>query len=247
MSSGFEEMVVLVTGAASGIGARTVERLAASGAHVVACDLRGLEQPRQNVDVFKFDVTDEQAWENASAQTLLRFGRLDGLVNCAGVIVMANVVDTSLSDFRRLMAINVEGTFLGMKYAMRAMLPKGEGSIVNVSSTGGIVGSPGVSAYSASKGAVRLMTKSVALEAIAAGSRIRVNSLHPSVTDTPMLDSIIEQLRGTTDRHQMRRAVPGGLLATADDIVDSILFLLSAQSRFINGTELVVDNGFTAQ
>jgi NAD(P)-dependent dehydrogenase (short-subunit alcohol dehydrogenase family) len=248
MSADFANTAVLVTGAASGIGARTAERLAQSGAAVLACDINRPRQLPSDVEFFELDVTDEQGWVRACAHALGRFGRIDALVNCAGIIVMGNVIDTSLADFRRVMAVNVEGTFLGMKHVLRAMLPRGNGSIVNVSSTAGIAGSPGASAYCASKGAVRLMTKAVALEAIAAGSRIRVNSLHPALTETPMVDSIVQQLGGGSElRRQLQNSLPGGRLAAIDDIVDAILFLVSDRSTFMNGSELVVDNGFTAQ
>jgi NAD(P)-dependent dehydrogenase (short-subunit alcohol dehydrogenase family) len=248
MNSSVERLAVLVTGAASGIGARTVARLKQSGADVLACDIVPPAAQAGIGNFFKLDVTDEVQWVAACAELVERHGRFDALVNCAGIIVMGNAVDTSLADFRRVMSVNVEGTFLGMKHAMRAMLQRGHGSIVNLSSTAGIAGAPGASAYCASKGAVRLMTKAVALEAIAAGSRIRVNSLHPALTETPMVDNIVRQLGGGADlRRQMQTSLPGGRLATTDDIVDAIMFLISDQSKFMNGSELVVDNGFTAQ
>jgi NAD(P)-dependent dehydrogenase (short-subunit alcohol dehydrogenase family) len=239
--------VVVITGAASGIGARAAERFSQDGMTVVACDVKRPAQ-RTDVEFIELDVTDERGWEAACAQVLERHGCIDALVNCAGIILMGNVVDTSQADFRRVMAVNVEGTFLGMKHVMRAMLQKGSGSIVNLSSTAGIAGSPGAGAYCASKGAVRLLTKAVALEAIAAGSRIRVNSLHPALTATPMVDSIVQQLGGgAAVRRQIESVLPGGRLASTDNIVDAIAFLISDQSSFVNGSELVVDNGFTAQ
>lgn len=248
MNSDVEKLAVLVTGAASGIGARTVARLKQCGADVLACDIVNPAAQDAIGNFFKLDVTDEVQWVAACAELTERHGRFDALVNCAGIIVMGNAVDTSLADFRRVMSVNVEGTFLGMKHAMRAMLQRGHGSIVNLSSTAGIAGAPGASAYCASKGAVRLMTKAVALEAIAAGSRIRVNSLHPALTETPMVDNIVRQLGGGADlRRQMQTSLPGGRLATTDDIVDAIMFLISDRSIFMNGSELVVDNGFTAQ
>ena len=246
MTSG--NWVVMITGAASGIGARAVERFSLERMTVIACDVKKPTTQRSNVEFIELDVTDERGWEAACAQVLERHGRIDALVNCAGIIVMGNIVDTSQADFRRVMAINVEGTFLGMKHVMRAMLQKGDGSIVNLSSTAGIAGSPGAGAYCASKGAVRLLTKAVALEAIAARSRIRVNSLHPALTATPMVDNIVQQLGGGVEvRQQIESVLPGGRLATTDNIVDAIAFLISDQSTFMNGSELVVDNGFTAQ
>ncbi len=244
----FDEAVILITGAASGIGRRAVERFAEAGATVVAGDIAAVPTPRPDSDYVHLDVADEADWQKVMSHTLERFGRLDALINCAGIVLMANVVDTTVPDFRRVMAINVEGTFLGMKHAMRAMLGRGVGSIVNVSSAAGLVGSPGASAYCASKGAVRLMTKAVALEAIAAGTRIRINSLHPGLTETPMVEKIMHQLGGAKElRGQLESMLPAGRLASPDDIVDGMMFLISNQSSFINGAELVVDNGFTAQ
>jgi NAD(P)-dependent dehydrogenase (short-subunit alcohol dehydrogenase family) len=240
--------VVMITGASSGIGARAAERFAQAGMKVAACDIGKPPAARANLAFIELDVTNERAWEAACAQVLSDHGRIDALVNCAGIVVMGNIVDTRLEDFRRVMAVNVEGTFLGLKHVMRVMLRQGSGSIVNLSSTAGIAGSPGAGAYCASKGAVRLLTKAVALEAIAAGSRVRVNSLHPALTATPMVDDIVKQLGGGADiRQQLQSVLPGGRLASPDDIVDAIEFLVSDRSQFMNGSELVVDNGFTAQ
>jgi len=244
----FKGTVLMVTGASSGIGLRAVERFAEEGALVIACDIAAPINPRTDVTYIRLDVTDESGWETALAQTIERFRRLDALINCAGIVLMGNVVDLQLTAFKRIMAINAEGTFLGMKHAMRAMLPAGRGSIVNVSSIAGINGSPGASAYCASKGAVRMMTKAVALEAIAAGSLIRVNSIHPGLTDTPLIDRVTEQLGGGEEiLAQLRTTLPGGRMANTDQIVDGLMFLVSERSAFCNGSELVIDNGYTAQ
>lgn len=245
--TGFDGMVIVVTGGASGIGRRAVDRFAQAGVTVVACDIAKIDAP-PGVLARRLDVTDEADWELTIGDVMSAHGRLDALVNAAGIILMGNAVDTTLTNFRRIMAVNVEGTFLGMKHAMRAMLPSGSGSIINLSSAAGLVGSPGACAYCASKGAVRLMTKSAALEAIAAGTKIRVNAIYPGLTDTPMVDSIVTQMGGGDEaRQQLYAAMPRSRLATADDVVDSIMFLASDMSQFINGAELVVDNGLTAQ
>lgn len=238
--------VIVVTGAASGIGARTVERLLAAGASVIAADRVATDRPATVGAVF--DVTDESGWQALAAQVVERFGRIDGLVNCAGVIRMGSIVDLSLADFRTVMSVNVEGVFLGMKHVLPAMLATGSGAVVNLSSTAGIAGAAGAGAYCASKGAVRLLSKSAALEAIAAGGKVRVNSLHPAMTETPMVADIVRQLGGDAGiEDQMRALQPSGNFIPADAVVDGILFLLSDRSSFMNGTELVVDNGFTAQ
>ena len=145
MSGDFIGKVVAITGAASGIGRRAVERFAADGATVIALDIAGLPTVA-GVTARRLDVTSEDDWQALFAWLLPLHGRIDVLVNCAGIIRMGSVADTSLADFRAVMAVNVEGTFLGTKHAMRAMLPAGEGAIVNLSSTAGIAASPGAAA-----------------------------------------------------------------------------------------------------
>ncbi len=247
MPGDFIGKVVVITGAASGIGRRAVERFAADGATVIALDIAGLPTVA-GVTARRLDVTSEDDWQALFAWLLPLHRRIDVLVNCAGIIRMGSVADTSLADFRAVMAVNVEGTFLGTKHAMLAMLPAGEGAIVNLSSTAGIAASPGAAAYCASKGAVRMLSKVAALDAIAAGTRVRVNSLHPAMTNTPMIDKIIDQLGGdATTRDAFAAIQPSGRFAQPDDIVDAIMYLASDRAGFVNGSELVVDNGFTAQ
>ena len=237
---------MLVTGAASGIGRRTAERLVADGALVHGADLAPMAI--EGVFAHVLDVTREEDWQALIESIVSQHGRLDGLVNAAGVIRMGSTVETTIEDFRLVMAVNVEGTFLGCKHAMRAMQPHGTGSIVNISSTAGLCGSPGAAAYTASKGAVRLLTKTTALEAIALPSRIRVNSVHPALTNTPMADAIVEQLGGSGEiRQSLSDLMPSGRLAEPDEIASAILFLLSDEASYMNGSELVIDNGFTAQ
>lgn len=244
----FTHKVIIVTGAASGIGQRTAKRLASEGATVVACDMNAITCTDAGITPRRLDVTREDDWRDTVEWVMANYGRLDGLVNAAGIIRMGNVVDSTLDDFRLMMAVNVEGTFLGCKYALRAMRDAGEGSIVNLSSTAGLCGAAGAAAYCASKGAVRLLTKSVALEAIAIPSRVRVNSVHPAMTDTPMAQAIVDQLGGAEEvREAMRAMMPSGRFATVDEIASAILFLLSDEASYMNGSEMVVDNGFSAQ
>lgn len=246
MSADFFGRVIIVTGAASGIGAATCEALVSARATVVAID-----QADVTADVthkISMSVTDEQAWAEAVAATLAMFDRIDGLVNCAGIIRLAPVTDMALDDFRASMQVNVEGPFLSMKHVLPAMYRQRRGSVVNISSTAGIAGSGGASAYCASKAAVRLLSKAVALEALAQHSGVRVNSLHPAMTETPMVKDIVAQLGGGADTEaQMRALQPSGSFIPVSAVVDAILFLLSDASAYINGTEFLVDNGFTAQ
>lgn len=246
MDGRFNGKVMLVTGAASGIGRRTAERLIAEGALVHGADLAPITIA--GVTAHRLDVTSEADWQALIESIASKHGRLDGLVNAAGVIRMGTTAETTIEDFRLVMAVNVEGTFLGCKHAMRVMQRQGIGSIVNMSSTAGLCGSPGAAAYTASKGAVRLLTKTTALEAIALPSRIRVNSVHPALTNTPMADAIVEQLGGSGEiRQALSDLMPSGRLAEPDEIASAILFLLSDEASYMNGSELVIDNGFTAQ
>jgi NAD(P)-dependent dehydrogenase (short-subunit alcohol dehydrogenase family) len=238
--------VVIVTGAASGIGAATVASLHEAGATVVAIDREAVTAPAAHT--ICMNVTDEAAWIAAASITLQRFQRVDGLVNCAGIIRMASLTDMTLEDFRLSMQVNVEGPFLAMKHVLPAMYRQQAGSIVNLSSTAGIAASPGAAAYCASKGAVRLLSKAAALEAIAARTGVRVNSLHPAMTETPMVKDIVAQLGGDeATEEQMRALQPSGAFIPVSAVVDAILFLLSDASAYVNGTEFIVDNGFTAQ
>lgn len=246
MDGRFNGKVMLVTGAASGIGRRTAERLLAEGALVHGADLAPITIA--GVTAHRLDVTSEADWQALIESVAGQHGRLDGLVNAAGVIRMGTTAETTIEDFRLVMAVNVEGTFLGCKHAIRLMQRQGIGSIVNMSSTAGLCGSPGAAAYTASKGAVRLLTKTTALEAIALPSRIRVNSVHPALTNTPMADAIVEQLGGSGEiRQALSDLMPSGRLAEPDEIASAILFLLSDEASYMNGSELVIDNGFTAQ
>ncbi|MGE3744968.1 MAG: SDR family NAD(P)-dependent oxidoreductase [Sphingomonadaceae bacterium] len=241
-----DRQVVIVTGAASGIGAATTAALTAAGTLVVAIDRDEPSAPAAKR--IRMNVTEEQDWIKAAEQTLTQFGRIDGLVNCAGVIRMAPIITMALADFRLTLQVNVEGPFLAMKYVLPTMYRQGRGSVVNISSTAGIAGAAGASAYCASKGAVRLLSKAVALEALTGDTGVRVNSLHPGMTDTPMVKEIVSQLGGNAETEdEMRALQPSGDFVPTAAVVDAILFLLSDASRFINGTELVVDNGFTAQ
>jgi 3(or 17)beta-hydroxysteroid dehydrogenase len=238
--------VALVTGGASGIGRATAVRLADVGFRVVVSDVDpGGQQVVAAIAGAVFvehDVTDESSWERAIATVLDTHGRLDVLVNNAGISYVRAVADTTLADWRALMAVNLDGVFLGTKHGVRAMRRHGEGgSIVNVSSAAGLIGSPLSSAYCASKGGVRLLTKAVALEC--AAEAIRVNSVHPGAVRTPIWGKV-----GV--RPELEAAVgaasPLGRMAEPEEIADAILYLASDASRYVTGSELAIDGGFTA-
>jgi 3(or 17)beta-hydroxysteroid dehydrogenase len=245
--------VALITGGASGIGLAAANLLLEEGAKVVLTDREqavsaaALAPLRQRASIRSLDVTREDDWITVTDAVAAEFGRLDIVVNCAGVALLGDVEATTLDDWRALMAVNLDGTFLGCKHAVRVMKERGGGSIVNMSSVAGIIGAANLAAYSASKGGVRLLTKSVALHCARRGYNIRCNSVHPSFAETPMLRSMIERAR---DPQKMAascaNAAPLGRLAQPIEIARTILFLASDESAFTTGAEMVVDGGLTA-
>lgn len=248
--------VAIVTGASLGLGRAAATMLAREGARVVLTDLRreeGADLADQLVSsggeaiFLPHDVSSEDDWKRVVASAVNRFGGLDVLVNNAGVALSANVEDTTLEQWRRLMSINLDGVFLGLKYAIAAMKNRG-GSIINLSSIEGIVGDPNLAAYNASKGGVRLLTKSAALSCAKAGYRIRVNSIHPGYIDTPMVTAFAE---AQPDPRATREAIaalhPLGHIGEPDDIAYGVIYLASEESKFVTGAELVIDGGYTAQ
>ena len=243
--------VALITGAASGIGRATAALFHREGAKVAATDRNeaGLEGARRTTRISPLaqDVTDEARWREVVDAVVARFGLLDILVNSAGIAALGNIETTTLSDFRRLNAVNAEGVFLGCREAVRAMKATG-GSIVNLSSVAGIIGDASSLAYCASKGAVRLLTKSAALHCARAGYGIRVNSVHPSFAETPM---VLEGIAKAKDPERVRaglmRAAPMGRMGRAEEVANTILFLASDESSFTTGAEFMVDGGLTAQ
>lgn len=243
----------MVTGGASGIGLATAGLLADEGAGVVVTDrdasrCDGAKAALGSCASFRaLDVTREDDWIAVTDAVVSEFGRLDILVNNAGVVLLKDIEATSLDEWRDLMAVNLDGVFLGCKHAIRVMKDRRGGSIINMSSIAGIVGHGGLAAYSASKGGVRLLTKSVALHCARRGYNIRCNSVHPSFVDTPMLQSMFASAR---DPQKMAKsysaAAPLGRLAQPIEIARAVLFLASDESAFTTGAELVVDGGATA-
>ena len=247
--------VALVTGAASGIGRATAQVLAAEGARVMVTDVNEsdgqtvTEAIGESARFLALDVTEELQWEDAISQSLAAFGGLDIVVNNAGIAHISPLEDTTLDDWRRVMAVNLEGTFLGVKHGIRAMKERG-GSIINVSSAGGIVGSPMIAGYNASKGGVRLLTKCAALECAQLGYQIRVNSVHPGAIDTPPVVGIMQSVAGVdadTAREMVSKMQPVGRMGEPIEIAYGILFLASDESLFMTGSEFVIDGGMTAQ
>ena len=244
--------VAMLTGAAGGIGRAAALRFAQEGASIVVTDidLNGARSVADEIQAaggramaLAHDVGCEAQWAQVASATLEAFGTVDVLFNNAGIFVLKPLVETTLEEWNRLMAINVTGVFLGMKHVMPLMARAGKGSVINVSSVAGLVGSPRSAMYSASKGAVRAMTKAAALEFAVRG--VRVNSIHPGLIDTAMAD----YASGTAGRSKQdlgQLMSPMGRLGTADEVGGLALFLASDDSSYMNGAELVLDGGFTA-
>ncbi len=250
MTGRLEEKVVIVTGGASGIGRGTAEVLAREGARVVITDVNealGDEAAKAiggDALFLRHDVADEASWQSVIAATVDRFGRLDVLVNNAGIIEVADIENTTVEQLRRVLAVNTEGVFLGCKHAIPAMRASGGGSIVNISSTAGLVGTPPFAAYSASKGAVRALTKTVAAHCQQKGDAIRCNSVHPGGIDTPLVRAITPE-RTADDGETVERGRAIGY-GEPQDIGHLVSYLASDESRFMTGAELAIDGGLTA-
>lgn len=249
--------VALVTGGAMGIGEASARLLAKEGAAVTVSDVdveRGSSVAEQincsggQALFVEQDVGDESAWRPTIDATLDRFGRLDIVVNNAGLGIGGDIEHATLADWRRLMRVNLDGVFFGTKYGVQTLRRFGGGSIVNLSSIEGLVGDPNLAAYNTSKGGVRLLTKSAALYCAKAGYKIRVNSVHPGYIWTPMVEHYLET---SGDVAVGRRAIdalhPLGHIGEPDDIAYGVLYLASDESKFVTGTELVIDGGYTAQ
>jgi NAD(P)-dependent dehydrogenase (short-subunit alcohol dehydrogenase family) len=249
--------VALVTGAASGIGRATASLLAQEGAKVIVSDIN-VSGGKDTVDEIKnkggdaifvrHDVTSEREWNNVIEKAVGTYGKLDVLVNNAGIAPYKSIEDTSLEEWRRVMAVNVEGVFLGTKCAINAMKKTGGGSIINISSVAGIVGFKGSALYCASKGAVRIFTKAAALECSKAGYNynIRINSVHPGIIDTPLKRALDEVHKGTSTGIDMENAIPIGRVGQPIDIAHAVLFLASDDSEYATGAEFVIDGGWIA-
>ncbi len=243
--------VILVTGAGSGIGRATAKLLADEGATVIVSDINqpgGLETVQQIGGKARFllqDTAQEIDWKRCIDDIMAREGRLDGLVNNAGIAgpSPSTFENETVEQWQKMLSINVQGVFLGCKHGVPAMRTSGGGSIVNLSSLAAFLGTPNLSAYGASKGAVRQFTKTVAIDCARKGYKVRCNSVHPGVILTPMGEGIMPNDKV---RERVRKSIPIGDFGAPQDIAYGILYLISDESRFVTGSELVIDGGMNA-
>lgn len=252
MSGRLAGKVALITGGASGIGAASARAFAAEGAKVVVTDVQdGEAVARETGGLFiRHDVASEDEWVSVIGQATSRFGRLDVLMNNAGVFAPAPIEDVTLEVWNRVLSVNLTGVMLGCKHGIAAMkgnLGGPAGSIINVSSIAGYIGLASSAAYTASKGGVRLLTKSVAVHCARAYKTIRCNSLHPGTIDTPMNQAAFD---ASGDPEGMRAFFstiqPIGRMASAEEMANCALFLASDESSFVTGAELLADGGWLA-
>lgn len=249
MAGRLDGKVALITGAARGQGAAEARLFAQEGASLVLGDVRddlealGKELRDEGFPVvwMRHDVTSEDEWAAAVAAAEEEFGGLHALVNNAGILSMAGVEDTTMELWNRIVSINQTGVWLGMKHAVPALRRSGGGSIVNISSIYGLIGSGAATAYQGTKGAVRILTKTAAVQYAPEG--IRVNSVHPGVIDTGMVEEEVPDEFVPV----LREATPLGRMGRPEEVARCALFLASDESSFVTGSELVVDGGYTAQ
>ncbi|AXK80967.1 SDR family NAD(P)-dependent oxidoreductase [Pseudolabrys taiwanensis] len=234
--------IILVTGAAGAIGSAIVRSVRAAGGTAIASDLVGAA----GVDA-TLDVTSETHWQDVTTRIGTEHGRLDGLVNAAGIAVVGSIEKTDFATYRRVMAINLDGTYLGCHYAFPLLRKRG-GAIVNLSSVLGLIGGPNLAAYSASKGGVSLLTKSVALAGARYQPPVRCNAVCPAFIEGPMVDGIAQSTRHPdTVRQKLALDIPLQRLGQPEEVASLCVYLLSDASAYITGVDVPIDGGLTAK
>ncbi len=250
MTDRLKEKVALITGASTGIGAGISELFAKEGCSIILAD-KNIDEAKHLCDeISKFnpdclalnlDVTLEQNWIEVIQKSIIRFGKINILVNNAGIYSRKSVEQTELNEFEEILKVNLNGTFLGTKHVIPEMRRNKKGSIINMSSTAGLVGNIGSGAYGASKGGIKIFTKYAALQH--AHENIRVNSVHPGPIDTKMIS---ENLSTPSNTNKVISKIPLKRIGTVNDVAMGVLFLASDESSYITGAELVIDGGLTS-
>jgi 3(or 17)beta-hydroxysteroid dehydrogenase len=243
--------IALVTGGASGLGKADCLLLAAEGAIVYIADINFdaagalAQEIGENAHPVRLDVTSEEDWQRAYAQIEQAHGRLDILVNNAGIVIVADPEETTRAQFEKAIAVMATGPFLGCKYGLPLLAKSSSGAIINISSTASHIGYPVFFAYSAAKGAVRSMSKALAVHCQQKGYAVRVNTLHPSSIETPMVQ--LAEGRAGQENDIPEGVLPPGAVGSPRDVANLVLFLASDEARFLTGGEYLVDNGLTIQ
>jgi 3(or 17)beta-hydroxysteroid dehydrogenase len=236
------DKIVLVTGAAGAIGSAIAAAVKSAGGLCITSDLAG--RPGMN---HALDVTKEEDWQRLVGEIEAKHGRLDGLVNAAGIATVGHIEKTDFATWRRVLAVNLDGTFLGCKYAFPLLRKKG-GAIVNMSSVLGLIGSANIAAYTASKGGVSLLSKSVALHGARYKPPVRCNAVCPAFIEGPMVDGIAQGARDpVTVRNRLALDIPLGRLGAPEEVAKLCVYLLSDDSSFITGADVPIDGGLTAR
>lgn len=253
--------VALITGAASGLGLASAEKLLEQGAKVFLTDINkdGMEKAKKHLfsggyysDQIGFghhDVTSEESWENIMGQVDTKFGKLNVLLNSAGMFQAADgdVVSTGFDDWKKVHAVNLDSVFLGCKYAIPYLSQHGAGSIINISSISGLVAGWNTAAYNSSKSGCRHLSKSVALYCAKKRYNVRCNSIHPAFIDTPLLDPIKQAFPEGMAIEKLARQIPMNIIGDTDDVAYAVVYLASDESKFMTGSEIVLDGGLSAQ
>jgi NAD(P)-dependent dehydrogenase (short-subunit alcohol dehydrogenase family) len=236
-----KDKIVLITGASGAVGKAIAEAVKAAGGVAVTSDLAGRGAAHA------LDVASEMDWLQVIADLGRAHGRLDGLVNAAGIAALGHIEETDFATWRKIMSVNLDGTFLGCKHGFSLLKVQG-GAIVNLSSIAGLIGGHNFAAYNASKGGVRLLTKSVALHGARLNPQVRCNSVHPAFLEGPMVDAMLESTNyPDAARARITRDIPLGRLGTPAEVADMCVYLLSDETRFVTGAEFVIDGGMTAR
>lgn len=237
-----KDKVVLITGAAGTIGNAIAQLIEREGGEALRTDL-----PAHAGQDYALDVTSEEAWKSVADKVASRHGALDGLVNSAGIASLGTIESEDFASYRKTMAVNVDGTYLGCKYAMPLLKVRG-GSIVNLSSVSGLVAGYNLASYNASKGAVRLLSKSVALYGARLKPPVRCNSVHPTFVEGAMVEAMLAKVKSRdAARERMTADVPLARFAMPEEVANLAVFLLGDESAFITGAEIPIDGGLTAR
>lgn len=251
-----EGKVAIITGAASGLGFAAAQKLLEEGAKVMLSDINEevINSMSERLSQFSqtqfstciHDVTNEDSWIELIDKTEKDFGKINILVNSAGISLGADIVSTDFDIWKKVHEVNLDSVFLGCKYAIPKMSAHGHGSIINISSISGIVAGWNTAAYNSSKAGVRLLSKSVALYCAKKGYDVRCNSLHPAFVNTPILDPLKQAFGADEAVAKLARQIPMNKIGDTDDVSYAILYLASDESKFMTGTEIVLDGGLSA-